>query len=487
MDFLKSIGLSVSHLRHPHYWVTSQAGIVLVVLAFSFSLFVLPWPSSMTTGWARLAVVVGFSLLVWFAWWGARFVYWKSGSGSKIGVAYEGYRVQWDDWSRTQRELRSLFDNGILNRRVKLKLLPMRLVENDTRCSRTESRYGFRMLIMANESPATKKGGDAILNFSIRGRFRSTDEQFIEAAARHAVFLFASSQSPTKCVLDRLRFRARGLFEMTLTMLAVIEYTNADHDRAAAIVELLETSVATRLQKHEYPRKAIRWLHAECLTAPCYFPGANPPTSDDLIHVRAKVQRAVDLYGDEFGFVHLRMGRTLFFFREIEDALGHTLRSLEMDNTDGSHSVSTLNAGVLYLFNDDYNNAHVFLNRVLDEYDLPRFGLDDLIGFADFAVDIGFPQAVLLQVLYRTAHGTPVPEPIRKAFDDWTGGASDRENLKYLVHKVSLHATGNGSYQASSSKKTQKRNPASKESRARRRNKRKKTKRSGRHKSRGGK
>jgi hypothetical protein len=102
-----------SRFRHPDYWVTFNGGVWLVVCC-TLAAFATIENTSYATFKYELCAGVVISLSVIALWYFAREAYWRWGTRHKVGVAYEGYRVPWDDWTRTRTELKRLLDDGAL-------------------------------------------------------------------------------------------------------------------------------------------------------------------------------------------------------------------------------------------------------------------------------------------------------------------------------------------------------------------------------------
>lgn len=376
-----------------------------------------------------LFLTIATPLIVALIWYLAREAYWRAGGGIRFGVAYDGYSVPWDDWTRTQQELKTLVADGHIQSRVYLKLVPSGAVDTDCRRREFETRTGIGIIIKVTESPLVADKSKKGYQLEIHGRAKTkVDKSFLEATLKHTAHLMLKNASIGNTLSDILKYRAKGLYQSALLMAASIEYTEKRFSAAAAIVEVLERSLSESCGPTDYPRKNIRWLHVSCLTDQSIFPGSDPPKGDELVDIIKSCSRALQLYQVEFPFILLRQARNLFYADELDKALEYTL--LYQSSGGSDTPTARLHIAVLYLFLGRWKEANVPFEHIVSNGELNHFDLNDLIGFAEYASDIGHDAAVYLQVLYRYARGDKtIPHELQSQFQQWLNCEDDGRTL----------------------------------------------------------
>lgn len=440
-------------LRYRDAWVTRSGG-----MSAAFVLGVVGLAIAVGFGWhwsLKLVAFPGVFVTSTLCWWLARGVYWRTGRGRKIAVAYEGHRVPPADWSRTLEELARLVEDAKLDHAISLRQIPRRLVDTDEKSRRARRRYGFSMVLRIEVSPSSEKEASSQaghFQVCLTSEFaRGIEKQALAQVAQlHAELL---SQPPPKDLLGVLRYRAKTIFEPIVLWLGVVEFLEGNHDTASRFFSSLDGRLRARCKEHEKPRVSIRKLDSLALFKPSWFPGATPPGPDGLRAATLAARKNVRRYGAQFPAVRLALARDLFYENELEEALKYTTEALEFPLAPEPKRIAVLHVAVLNLLLDRFENAAEAFEELKDSGELPFFDWKDLMGFADFAYELGHNNGVFLQALYRR-FAAKVDGSLESRALTWLQEDASRNRLRrFLLNAKPAPKQGSGAAKAKTKKK----------------------------------
>lgn len=378
------------------------------------------------------------SLLAVLIWFIARGIYWRSGGGRKIGLAFDGFRIPPDDWVEVRKELAGLFENPPLQTRVSLRIFPSTMIATEVRWKRTLQRY--RLSNIFRMSAATLLGDDKKTKIDMHWTVnigKVVSGEFLETVGRLAASI-STNQRQIATHRDVLKFQAETAFDVLLYSLAVIEYANQQFEAADVFFRKLNQQLSRRT---EFPHQVllnIRWLHALCLIAASEFPGNSPPAAEELLKARELCEYAVAAYGHDFPFLRNVLARDLFYLRDIDAALEQANAALAVGLVEFELDSALLNHAVLLLFKDKYEESAESWRRLFVSPNLRRFNWQDLIRFADHAYQYGYPQAVFLRSLYRKLVKTDQPQSLVRQLAAWFEADPNRRHLQYVFYLTSM-------------------------------------------------
>ena len=173
--------------------------------------------------WLRILVILGLPVLGSVAWLLVTQLYLRSGSGTKIGLAYDGDIVRVSDWRRSCDVLSELCRNGAVRRRVTLRFIPPRVAMEEETATKFMARYGFTLLTVARYSkrirPDTEDEGKETRSFQYSLRVATEEERkaFVEKTLHVATAILAAQKSP-RTLLELLDTHAHRLRDMLLLL-----------------------------------------------------------------------------------------------------------------------------------------------------------------------------------------------------------------------------------------------------------------------------
>jgi hypothetical protein len=432
MDQFIELLRSLRNLKHPEMWVTKAGGLrFAAILAAAVGLYAYG-VEDLPRKW-QLTFIVGTFVLSFGIWALVREVYWRFGGGFKVGVTYVGHRVPFDDWIQTRNELRRLAETRAVSDRISIRLLPETVTETETRWQRVERRYKFSMLLRVEVEALLKDPEQSEMTCTIRASAKAAMARgFVDATSRHMQTFFVR-KIDAKTAKDILRLRAASVFETILLVSGSFLFAEGRYSEASQLLDALDQQLNERLKINENPRRAIRWLHSQCLMASSSYPGDSPPTAEDLAAVVAQSQTAADRYAEEFPYILLSHARNLYYFGDLESALSVAKRARSSNLlTNLGRLYADLNLAVLYLFSNSWKEAAQKLREFLDGCNIATFNWKDVIRFADFARDYGHKPAIYLQVLYRKLGKQEIPVRMLTDLDSWLSADHARAELSRL-------------------------------------------------------
>lgn len=366
-------------------------------------------------------------------WWSTRYVYWKSGSGRKIGLSFDGYKTPEDDWVEVRTELHHLFENSAINRRVTFRIFPSYMTATEPRWASAERRYGLSNLFRMVTEPSMDKDKPPRILINLRAQFEAqVSMEFGQAveALTNSVMVY---RRPVQTSKDILRFQAASVFGGLLMHLAAIEFAAHRFDDAEIFLQKLDDHLALRGTSSSESRMNVQWLHSLCLISRSHFPGDSPPAAEDLLEVTQKCEIAVEKYGCVFPSIRNIFARDLFYLCRFDDALLQTDLALASNLSELDLTNSKLNRAVLLLALERHAEAVVAFGFVFSDSYLAGFDWNDLIRFADHAEEYGIAPAIFIRVLYRRILRIDVPNQIARRFARWTESGNDRKLLQNIL------------------------------------------------------
>ena len=376
-------------------------------------------------------MVFGLLFCLWLLF---RLAYLRTGSGIKIAIAYDGHRVPMDDWIRTRRHFSDLLQQGQISQEVSIRLVDPALANSDSRVDHLYKKYKFRAVVLASVSLKAADPSKPSTSLKFTAKHGAGGHEFHEATVRH-LNAIALSRPPVVDVHDLIKRNAETLFESLLMLVGACALADNRLAEASGLLTALDTHIAARFKKSEFPRNAIRWWDCSARMRRGNFENTAIPSPDEIADALRYGAAAVERYLDEFPAVGNVQARHLFFAGQLDEALQLTERVIALPMKPSERARANLNHAVLSLFKSNYRNCYESFQRLFND-DLGMLPWEDLVNFADTAREMGQPGAVYLCGLYRMVTKKQVPPELAVAVKAWLDEDASRKDLVKLYARA---------------------------------------------------
>lgn len=401
-------------------------------------------PDCITMQWWKIGSLVVLPLLAFSAWAISTQCYLRTGSGAKIGLAYDGPAVSLSEWKRTKLILKDLFANKLIGNRTSLRFVPLRATQAQSIGNRYRKRYGFVVLLVV-ETPVTedgKKGGDHLL---ISVSTKKEAEPYVKASLQNAMAIWITRAKMTPPTLqDYRRIRAQNLQDLLLLFVATHHFSVGNYLDASTLLRLIDNNLQ-HLPPDQPPRFNVRDFDVQCCMMPLRFPQSNVPPPDELERRILAAERGM-CYFKEFGAVYTALAWAKFLLGDTDGAVKLTIdfkQELARLKESGSPVSGValanvhLNSGFLDFINLRWKSSHDAYIAMFDCDEHKKLGWDRIVGFIDYVRELDrFEGIPFLQVLYRLIAKQIVPTALREEAESWLKEDGSRNCLSSLLRVV---------------------------------------------------
>jgi hypothetical protein len=423
-DLLQTLKYRENWVNPRAAWTLAPIGCVIGCVSF---LGDLPFLAKVLS---PLLLALGFVVI----WWIAREIYWRTGTGKRIGLCFDGGAHPPDDWVEVRNELAKVFENTSLNSKVSLRVFPPSMTDTQPRWERTERRFRLHCFFRMIVEESVKSGEAPRVFLQHRTKLKTELEQDF---LREVLRVLGENRRQVQTKPDLARFYADTLFDVLLFNLGVIELAAGRFSEAEVFLERLIARIATRPQFPKERASDIRWLHCFCLLSWSRFAANRPLEPEELLHAIKKCEEAVEKYGLAFLNTRTTLTRDLYFLGDLDRALEVASATVKLPLTGLDEVHAWLNLAVLLLLTDDYEASAAAFRRFLATRELRQLNLPDIIEFADCATLSGYRQAIFMRWLYRHLGRYSIDGRIRAQLVDWLNADPNRRHVQY-IYKADL-------------------------------------------------
>lgn len=438
-------------------WLSRKGALYAVLLGFVFAIFLISIgcipsiPAEVETNmpWWRISYLVGFPAAFIILWLLVTQSYLRTGRGTKIGLAYDGHKVNVADWKRTRATLRDLLKNGQIKSRVSLRFVPFRATTIDERATVYMKRYQFTILTAVQQSPAleeTGRGDDQQPVFSkinLRIATKAAARQFLQVTLKHSLEIIQKRKAgPT--LADVLEADAHNLHDMMLLFVASHCFLQKEYKDSSAILGYLDKSLSQIMDPDQNPRRQIRWLAMESCLLPTEFSVLEIPSYDRLMDIREFAETALPYFNDSY-LVPIGLARIRFLTGDVEGAIKLTeqygkkideIRGSGKELTDRVLPTYNLNWGFLSFIQGHWVNAYNAYNDMLSVETYRKENWNEYIDFIDYVNNLELYDGICyLQCLYRLIAKKAVTHELRDAALIWVSEDESRKELRTLLSR----------------------------------------------------
>jgi len=438
-------------------WLSKKGMIYAVVLGVGLAFFLMAIgfiptppadPNATTFPLWHVLYLVGFPVVFVVIWFGLTQGYLRSGQGTKIGLAYDGYAVDMGEWRRTKGKLCDLLRKGQITNRVTLRFVPISACTEDKRANRFMKRYGFNILTTVRQSPSMKNDPNNAQHpistyVSLRIVTKVAEQQFLETILKNALEIIRERKTgPT--LADVLDAHAQNLHDMMLLFVASHCYLKKKYEDSNAILQYLDDSLSSIMRPDQSPRQQIRLLAVECCLRPSQFSLKEIPPLDMLLEIRKSAEAASRFFDDSY-LVPIGLARIRFLTGDTDGAIELTRKygdKIQKVKASGQRlawrvlPAYYLNLGFLSFIQCHWVNACDAYKKMLaiDEYRNENW--PEIINFIDYVQETERHEGICyLQMLYRLIAGKAVPAATEEAAQEWVGQDDSRQELRKLLSR----------------------------------------------------
>jgi hypothetical protein len=374
-------------------------------------------------------------------WWLSRFAYWRVGSGSRVGIAFEGVRVPAEEVRRCQSLFESLVNHGSDRPPIALRQVPIDQCNTDE--SRAAFRHRFKMsaIIVLTASPLS---GDSV-GEQVRFSFSADAGREVNKALWNSLNVplagIAASRTRPTARADVLNTWAEQLFDTLLVILATSAINKSDWHEAERFLRIVDTRLAALGRPARgMPRSILRHMLSVVSLKPLLIASSQTPEGKaEQQRWISKMQLVVDEFAQEFPIIKTNLARALFLTNDL-----HSARALCKDLSSNANNecrwMGILGLAALDLIGGQYLDSSLRYKTLIPEMQSHRFNLDDLIDFADYCRSQGYLNAVFIQCFYRALAHRAVDADLWAEYDTWLAADPKRRPLDLLLRPVANRA-----------------------------------------------
>lgn len=435
----------IRRLSRHAWWMKRKSGVIIAMAAAYGAVKLVDYLFYSSAGdlqpsaplWLVAAATFTITfLLILFAWYAAREAYWRTGRAPKIGIAIDSYKIDGHDIKALDNSLQRAFDTNSRSRPVSIRYFPAAKTATNRACDDIRKKYKLDYLVQIKVEKALD--GNELPVF--RPQFSSTlksafDRSFLESTCIHAIMAMTlKSARPPASTKDFFEYNAAGIRDAVLIFLAADAFVAKQYDRASVLIRLVDDDLRA-VPLNEQPRKALRWLDAQCMAASSHFGIADMPDGYELKNIQERLTSAAQRYGQEFPFIYVLLSRVCFLRGDLASAKEASYSATVAERSDNKiKRVGTLNLAVCDLFSGNWQMAAAGFSAYFASQEWKSLNWDDLIDFAQYAAQIDEPPAEYLECLYRLIKApTQVDQGLRDRAMQWAAGDKSRQPLvKFL-------------------------------------------------------
>jgi hypothetical protein len=400
----------------------------------------------LTVQWWKLATLTALPILGLVIWLASTQLYLRTGRGTKVGLGYDGPKVNLSDWRETRLILKDLFASGQIKSRVSLRFVPLRATQVEARGQRYMKRYSFTILLILEDS-GESKAQKAFHRISLRISTKKEAQPFLKTSLQNTLAILAArSQHRVTCLRDLHRLQARTLHDLLLLFVATHCFAWKNYEDASAILRKVDASLSHEFPIDKPPRANIREFDMLCCVTPLFFPMTEMPERH-ILEQRVVFAEQAMCYFAEFAGVYTGLARARVLLGDIQAAVDLTDRAREVvKGLQGRQipvsrqvlSTIHLNSGFLSFVQQHWHKAHESYVAMssLEEHALEDWGA--LVRFIDYVRALEcFDGIPFLQVFYRRLAKQKVSEALLSEAMSWLLEDGSHEKLRGLLDRVS--------------------------------------------------
>ncbi len=385
----------------------------------------------------RVAIPVAVVLLVLLAWCSLTQLYLRSGGSLKIGLAYDGHRVDSTEWIRIVRTLQELFDSERQYLGVSVRLVPLSATKCKHRMRSFMSRYCFTQVYRVEHAKAL--GSGAVASEPQRAPLRlkrcdPDDQRSTQLLQKHRlVCKQVQIHCPnTATELDLANAHAHALRFIFLLEVAAQLFVDDRYEEAARILSHLDDQLKD-VSPDEHLRQQIRTLDVTCRLVDMPRDIDSPPHGRQLEELHRRIE-VLTRYLPVMPVVSLPVSLMRFYMGDVDGALTITDEALQSCGDPEVHTHLLLNKAFLSFIKTQWRtSSNAYTEFFRSDY-APRRDWDSLVAFIRYVSDVGYDVSVLT-VLYGRAAGKPVSDRDVAEARQWISADSSRTEFARLLEK----------------------------------------------------
>ncbi|MCX5634235.1 MAG: hypothetical protein NTW55_00105 [Planctomycetota bacterium] len=389
-----------------------------------------------------LVVLPTICFLVWLL---STQIYLRTGTGYKIGIAYEGDKIKQDDWRKTQDILRDLFRDNKIQKKVKLRFVPSVFSHENNKAVTFAKRYKFQILASIQETmqanPTSHK------EIRIRIESKPQYDAFMKNVFHQVIMFPKITQS--KNLLEILDTHAQSLRDIILLLVGTTLFHSEKYEDAAIILRYLDNALEATLSPSQPPRLQVRNLDMHSRLTKARFPAAKIPPYEELNEIKQVAETTI-CYFDQFPDVALSVARVRFLVGDVNGAVELTKMAVDKVHNiekSGQQVPSAFRANIflnhafLSYIQGHWSNFYESLKIILNDKTYTTLKWDDLVNWSDYVDSLEqFEGIVFLKVIYRLIAGQIPDKNMLEEANRWANSDGSRDQLSKTLNRcMSLH------------------------------------------------
>lgn len=439
----------IDHIKSPGPWLsrkssTKAGAIGLLAAVFLIGLRVYPQHIAkegevIYPVW-QFVYLIALPTLCFLLWLLLTQIYLRSGSGYKIGIAYEANKIDESNWKKTQDILKDFFRDKKIQKQVSLRFVPSAFSHENNKAVAFAKRYKFRILASIQEITPNNPGGHTAIQ--IRVESKPQYDAFLKTVFPQGITLHKRSQSNT--LLEILDAHAQNLRDILLLFVGTTLFHSERYEDAAVILRHLDKTMERTLSPSQSPRLQVRNLDMLSRLARARFPIAKMPPYEELNEIK-QIAETTLCYLDEFHDVASGVARIRFLTGDIAGAIELTQRAIDIidhleksgvEVNPGAKAVMHLNYAFLSYVQGHWDKFYESFKIVLNDESYKLLNWNDLVDWADYVDSLEqFDGIILLKVVYGFLAGKNPDKNIVDEAKKWASSDNSRCQLVKTLNR----------------------------------------------------
>lgn len=427
------LGKLLDDFFDPQQWIRWRTSLIASAFAACIIYSILEVCTEWKSGWL-IILAIGLFGVMCVAWFVGRSIYWHTGLG-KCGVIFEQALVDANELSFIKREFEALVSSNGARLGLCLKILPEWLSSSPKRLQEFQEKYSIGTIVVVVISKSLQDPQKNHRNYrvsldteiEIDNALLSSCGVPLSALALHAPKPVSRQQI--------LQNQVDELYDLLLFLFATKYINDNQIDYAVAFLQAFDRRFQDRgISSKANPRAPIRRMICSLAVKVLSSPPDEVIKIDNLAREIDKLRSIVEQLGEEYPWIRISYARACYLHGDRSTAR----TQFDLVVASGPNEwvcFATLSLAVLDLFDSKIKQSEIGFRSLLQDGSMSRFNMNDLIKFADLCKEKNEPNAIVLQIYYRSLlYGATPAADMMIEFWSWVNADKAREVFRKLVN-----------------------------------------------------